>query len=66
MSYSDQYEIKRQRWGTYISYTTEGKELVTSMEESHCRQATEQLLYWMEHGFPETETTHESTVGGKL
>jgi len=66
MNYSEQYDVKEQPWGTFISYTKEGKELVTALTEDVCRRMTETYLYWQEHGFPETQTTHESYVGGKL
>jgi len=66
MNYSDKYTIVKQRWGTFVSYDLEGKELITSLNEEQCQSATEWYLYWLEHGFPEPETTHESYVGGKL
>lgn len=58
------YEIKRSRWGTYQSFV-DGKPLILSLTEEQCRAATDQYLYWMEHGFPEAET-HEGVVFGKL
>jgi hypothetical protein len=34
------FTIKQQRWGTFVSFDAEGKELVTSMTEELCREAT--------------------------
>ena len=64
--YDDAFTVKKQRWGTYVSYDLEGNGLITALEEEGCIRATRWYLKAKQEGFPETDAKYESTVGGKL
>ena len=62
----DAFYVKQQRWGTWVSYDKDGKELVTSLTEESCTSGTRFYLKGRQEGFSEPEKVHEGTVGGKL
>ena len=64
--YDEAFTVKRQRWGTFVSYTLEGEALITSLNEEGCIAATRWYLKARQEGFAEEATTYESVVGGKL
>jgi hypothetical protein len=63
--YDDAFTVKKQRWGTFVSYDLEGNGLITSLDEEGCIAATRWYLKAKQDGFAEAKT-YESTVGGKL
>lgn len=64
--YDDAFTVKRQRWGTFVSYDLEGNGIITSLTEELCISATRWYLKAKQEGFPEASTRYEGTVGGKL
>ena len=62
----DAFFVRKQKWGTYVSYSLEEKELITSLTEETCIVATRCYLKWQQDGFTEGATTYDGTVGGKL
>lgn len=64
--YDDAFTVKRQRWGTFVSYTLDGESVITSLSEAACVDATRWYLKAKQEGFEEVATKYESTVGGKL
>lgn len=64
--YDEAFTVKRQRWGTFVSYTLEGEALITSLNEEGCISATRWYLKARQEGFTEEVTTYDSVVGGKL
>ena len=64
--YDETFTVKKQRWGTFVSYDLEGAAIITSMTEELCVEATRWYLKAKQDGFEETATKYESTVGGKL
>jgi hypothetical protein len=64
--YDDAFTVKRQRWGTFVSYDLEGNGIITSLTEELCISATRWYLKARQEGFPEASTKYEGTVGGKL
>lgn len=61
------FTVKQQRWGTWVSYNLEGRELITSMTEEACTAATHWYLKCLQDGFDDHNVIrHESQVGGKL
>jgi len=64
--YDETFTVKKQRWGTFVSYDLEGAPIITSMTEELCVEATRWYLKAKQDGFGETATKYESTVGGKL
>lgn len=61
----DCFYVEQQKWGTWNSYTEEGKALITSLHEEGCIQATRFYLKGLQEGFGD-EKSYEGTVGGKL
>jgi hypothetical protein len=61
----DTFCVKQKKYGTWDSYTKDGKCVITSGTKEHCVNATRSYLKWLQEGFPETKK-HEGTVGGKL
>jgi hypothetical protein len=61
----DAFYVKKQRWGTWVSYDKNDKALVTSLTEENCINATRFYLKGLQEGFSES-FKHEGTVGGKL
>ncbi len=65
--YDDTFTIEKTKWGTYRSYDKEGKELITSLTEDLCLQATRWYLKTSQNGFDSLScTTYSGEVGGKL
>ena len=60
------FTIDKARWGTWRSYDAEGKELVTSLTEEACINATRFYLKAKQEGFTDGAAGYEGTVGGKL
>jgi len=58
--------VRKQKWGTFVSYGLNEKELITSLTEETCIAATRWYLKWQQEGFTEGATTYDGTVGGKL
>lgn len=64
--YDEAFTVKKQRWGTFVSYDLDGNGLITSLNEEGCIAATRWYLKAKQDGFEEVETKYESVVGGKL
>ncbi len=62
----DCFYIEQTSWKTWRSYNKEGKELITSLTEENCINATRFYLKGLQDGWPENQQTYEGTVGGKL
>jgi hypothetical protein len=62
----DCFYVQKQRWGTWVSEDSMGKQLVTSFTEDECIKATRFYLKGRQEGFSEPEVIHDGTVGGKL
>lgn len=63
------FYCKKEKWGTYNSYTLDGKCIITSLNEEECVRATRFILQGRQEGWNEAETmvkSENSTVGGKL
>ena len=60
------FTVDRAKWGTFRSYDTEGKALVTSLTEEACVNATRSYLKWQQEGFTAGATSYDGVVGGKL
>ena len=60
------FTVDKARWGTWRSFDTEGKGIITSLTEEQCISATRWFLKQKQEGFTEGEPTYDSTVGGKL
>lgn len=65
VTYDDAFTVKKQRWGTYVSYDLEGNGLITSLTEEQCINATRWYLKEKQEGFEDAKT-YDSVVGGKL
>lgn len=65
--YDDTFSIEKTKWGTYRSHDKEGKELITSLTEELCLDATRFYLKGKQDGWDSLSTTaYDGTVGGKL
>jgi hypothetical protein len=63
----DCFYIEEKKWGTWDSYTPEGKCIVTSLTEENCVSATRFMLKLkQENRLNEVEVSYTSTVDGKL
>ncbi len=60
------FSVRKQKWGTYVSYAEDGTELITSLTEELCVSATRWWLKSRQDGFTETAATYTSVVDGKL
>jgi hypothetical protein len=61
------FYVEQKKWGTWDSYTPEGKCIITSLTESDCVSATRfYLKLKQENMLNEVETTYSGEVGGKL
>ncbi len=62
------FYVEEKKWGTWDSYTTEGKCIITSLTEEECIRSTRWYLKQkQENSFDKsTEKTYTSEVGGKL
>ena len=60
------FTVDKARWGTFRSYDSEGKGLITSLSEEACVNATRFYLKAQQEGFTEGATSYDGEVGGKL
>jgi hypothetical protein len=62
------FYVEEKKWGTWDSYTPDGKCIITSLTESHCVSATRFYLKQKQEGAFDKleETTYSGEVGGKL
>lgn len=62
------FYVEQKKWGTWDSYTPEGKCIITALTEGDCVTATRWYLKQkQEAAFDNfTEKTYTSTVDGKL
>jgi len=60
------FTIDKASWGTWRSYDSEGKALVTSPTEESCVNATRCYLKWQQDGFTDSASSYDGVVGGKL
>ena len=65
MIHDDCFTVAKQRWGTWISTSTEGEKLITALSEDVCVRVTRWYLKCRIDGFPEVKS-YDGTVGGKL
>lgn len=61
----DTFYIKKQRWGTWVSYGKDDQSIITSLTQEQCISATRFYLKGRQEGFSESQT-YEGQVGGKL
>lgn len=59
------FTVDKARWGTWRSFDKDGKEIITSLTEAQCIEATRWYLKSKQEGF-EDAPTHSGEVGGKL
>ena len=64
--YDESFTVKKQRWGTFVSYDLEGSILITSITEDSCISATRWYLKARQEGFEEPVANYQSTMEGKL
>jgi len=64
--YDGAFTVRKQRWGTFVSYDLDGKGLITSLDEEGCIAATRWYLKAKQDGFEKAETKYERVVGRKL
>lgn len=62
----DAFFIEAKSWDTFISHRPNGEPLVTSLTQELCIAATRFYLKGLQEGFPEPNSSYDSTVGGKL
>lgn len=63
----DAFYTKRMKWGTWVSYDANGKELVTSATEETLIDATRFYLKGLQEGWSnKNQKVYDSEVGGKL
>jgi hypothetical protein len=62
----DCFTVDKARWGTWRSYSKDGKELITSLTEEGCIQATRWYLKAKQEGFTGQGATYTGEVAGKL
>jgi hypothetical protein len=61
------FYVEQKKWGTWDSYTPEGKCIITALTESDCVSATRFMLKLkQEDRLNEIEVSYTSTVDGKL
>lgn len=62
------FSVEKKKWGTYQSFDTTGKALITSLTEENCIAATRWYLKQQQEGqFDKSqEKTYDGVVGGKL
>ena len=61
----DAFRVEQTRWKTWRSFTKEGKELITALNEEVCINATRFYLKGLQEGWTDANT-YDGTVGGKL
>ena len=69
--YDEAFMVRRQRWGTHVSYSlTDNRELITSLTLESCVAATRFYLKGLQEGWEsagaEVSRAYEGIVGGKL
>ena len=69
--YDETFMVKRQRWGTHVSFSlTDDQALITSLTLESCVAATRFYLKGKQEGWDafgiEPSVAYEGTVGGKL
>lgn len=63
----DAFYVERQRWGTWDSFTVDGKPILTSPSEEACVHATRFYLKGLQEGWSEDNSIkYDGVVGGKL
>lgn len=62
----ESFRVEKRRWETWTSYDKEENALVSSLTEELCVEATRFYLKGKQEGFPETQTSYDGVVGGKL
>ena len=63
----DTFSIEKTKWGTFRSHNTEGKELVTSLTEELCLEATRFVLKGRQEGWDSLAcSTYDGEVSSKL
>jgi hypothetical protein len=62
----DCFYVKKQRWGTWISEDTMGKQLITTLDRESCIHSTRFYLKGRQEGFSESKVIYDETVDGKL
>jgi hypothetical protein len=60
------FSVRKQQWGTYVSFDTDGTELITSLTEESCKAATRWWLKSRQDGFDDNLPTYSGQVMGKL
>jgi hypothetical protein len=60
------FTVDKASWGTWRSYDSEGKGLVTSLTEESCVEATRFYLKARQEGFTDGATSYTGHVDGKL
>lgn len=64
--YDEAFWVKKQRWGTFVSVGSDDLEIITSLTEEQCIEATRWYLKALQEGFTDDAPTYDSVVGGKL
>ena len=64
--HDDAFWVKKNPWGTFVSVGTDDREIITSLTEGVCIEATRGYLKQRQEGFTENAPTYDSFVGGKL
>jgi|GEM_PF-3301730 len=65
--YDEAFTVRKQRWGTFVSYDLKGSAIITSLSLDKCVAATSWYLKAKQDGFESSESrTYEGTVGSKL
>jgi hypothetical protein len=69
--YDEAFVVKKQRWGTHVSYSLmDDQALITSLTLESCVAATRFYLKGLQEGWDafgtESPRSYEGTVGGKL
>jgi hypothetical protein len=60
------FTVDKAVWGTWRSFDTKGKALVTSLTEESCIDATRCYLKWQQDGFTDGVSSYTGRVDGKL
>jgi hypothetical protein len=61
------FYVEQKKWGTWDSYTPEGKCIITALTESDCVSSTRfYLKLKQENMLNEVETTYSGEIPGKL
>jgi len=60
------FYVQSKKWGTWQSYCSEGKPLITSLNEEECIRTTRWYLKQKQEGWTENTIKYEGTAGGKL